>query len=419
MRADGTPHEVVVVGAGVAGLVAALRLAKGGRRVRVLAKGVGATHLTGATVDVLGYSPERVGSPAAALPGFVAAHPDHPYARIGIGVVDEALSWLKGHLADPRYVGDTGRNFRLPTAVGVPKPSAVVPQTMAAGDVVDGKSFAIVGLPALKDFYADLVAGNLALAGDGIEARAVPVGLDLDGRVDVTPPAYARRFADPDFRAEPAPETEGQLGADEVVGVPAVLGLAGAEAVWEELEGRLERPVFEIPTLPPSVPGLRLFDALMGALRRAGGRVVMGAPVVGAEREGNLVRGLYTEAANGRRYYPASHVVLASGGWAAGGIEMDGSWAVRETVLDLPVCGVPAGARFLPGYLDHQPLAGAGVAVDRSLRPVDGEGDVVLANVRVAGATLAGAEPWKEKSGDGISVSTGYHAAVSILAEEG
>ena len=38
-------------------------------------------------------------------------------------------------------------------------------------------------------------------------------------------------------------------------------------------------------------------------------------------------------------------------------------------------------------------------------------------NVLVAGATLAGAEPWKEKSGDGLSLSTGHMAAELVLAE--
>jgi glycerol-3-phosphate dehydrogenase subunit B len=38
-----------------------------------------------------------------------------------------------------------------------------------------------------------------------------------------------------------------------------------------------------------------------------------------------------------------------------------------------------------------------------------------LENVLVVGATLAGAQPWKEKSGDGISLATGYHAAEQIL----
>jgi anaerobic glycerol-3-phosphate dehydrogenase len=49
------------------------------------------------------------------------------------------------------------------------------------------------------------------------------------------------------------------------------------------------------------------------------------------------------------------------------------------------------------------------VAVDARLRP---EG---LENVLVAGATLAGAVPWREKSGDGISLTTGHRAAELIL----
>ena len=56
------------------------------------------------------------------------------------------------------------------------------------------------------------------------------------------------------------------------------------------------------------------------------------------------------------------------------------------------------------------------MAVDGELRPVDAAGDRVLENVLVAGATLAGAEPWKEKSGDGISLATGHRAAELMLA---
>jgi glycerol-3-phosphate dehydrogenase subunit B len=55
--------------------------------------------------------------------------------------------------------------------------------------------------------------------------------------------------------------------------------------------------------------------------------------------------------------------------------------------------------------------------VDRELRPVDrGGGDPLYENVLVAGATLAGAEPWREKSGDGLSLATGYRAADLVLA---
>jgi glycerol-3-phosphate dehydrogenase subunit B len=77
----------------------------------------------------------------------------------------------------------------------------------------------------------------------------------------------------------------------------------------------------------------------------------------------------------------------------------------------------PGEERFRPDYFGEHPMSRAGVAVDRELRPVDEAGERILANVLVAGATLAGAEPWREKSGDGISVSTGHRAAELVLAE--
>jgi len=54
------------------------------------------------------------------------------------------------------------------------------------------------------------------------------------------------------------------------------------------------------------------------------------------------------------------------------------------------------------------------VATDAELRPLDADSQRVYDNVLVAGATLAGAEPWREKSGDGISLATGYRAAELI-----
>ena len=73
----------------------------------------------------------------------------------------------------------------------------------------------------------------------------------------------------------------------------------------------------------------------------------------------------------------------------------------------------PGDERFRPGYFDDHPMARAGVAVGPDLRPEGHE------NVLVAGATLAGAEPWREKSGDGISLATGHRAAELVLAEAG
>ena len=132
---------VVVVGAGMAGMVAALRLAGAGQRPVVVAKGIGCTQLSAGTVDVLGYAPEPVESPGDALPGFIATNPDHPYARLGVERVGESLRWLRGQEFMAGYEGDLEANFRLPTALGVATPACLAPGTMTAGDVRRGGRF--------------------------------------------------------------------------------------------------------------------------------------------------------------------------------------------------------------------------------------------------------------------------------------
>jgi glycerol-3-phosphate dehydrogenase subunit B len=431
-------HDVVVVGTGLAGLTAAVRLAESGARVLVVAKGVGATHLSGGTIDVLGYAgpsasggrehapggrslADRVERPRAALGSLPA---EHPYSLAGADAVAAAVAWFKqrfagGSLAPYAYTGDADENMLLPTAIGVPRPTAVVPVTMAAGDLRRDEPVLVVGFPTLKDFHAALLADGLARA--GFSARAAELEVVPEGRRDVNALGLARAFDDPAFRGQVISQVGARLGADERVAFPAVLGIADPHGTWSALERGLGRPVFEVPTLPPSVPGMRVFAVLREALRRAGGTVLLNNVVVGAERSGDRVTALRTRVGLREERRGADWVVLATGGFAAGGLELDSRWAARETALGLPVAGVPGPGeeRFRPGYLDDHPIGRAGVLADRELRPVDGGGERLLENVLVVGATLAGAEPWREKSGDGISLATGHKAAELVLAAAG
>jgi glycerol-3-phosphate dehydrogenase subunit B len=408
-----THHDVIVVGTGLAGLTAAVRLAESGARVLVLAKGVGATHLSAGTIDVLGYAPERVERPLEALASLPAGH---PYGLVGAERVVAAVTWFREHVAGGSlpgyaYVGSAEENLLLPTAVGVPRPSAVVPETMAGGDLRTREPVVAVGFRALKDFHPALLADTLTRA--GVPARAVELELAPEARADVNALGFARALDDPAFRGQVVGQLVARrLGADERVAFPAVLGIADPHGAWSALEHGLGRRVFEVPTLPPSVPGMRVFAILRAALQRAGGSVRLNNVVVGAERDGGRLRALRVRVGLREQRFGADWVVLATGGFASGGLELDSRWAAREVALGLPVAGVPAPGeeRFAPGYFDAHPMGRAGVAVDAELRPDGWE------NVLVAGATLAGAEPWKEKSGDGISLATGYAAAELVAA---
>ena len=133
----------------------------------------------------------------------------------------------------------------------------------------------------------------------------------------------------------------------------------------------------------------------------------MGGEVTSCEREGDRIASVSTHAAGRDLSYVAPWFVLASGGFASGAIELDSHWVTHERVLGLPLRGVPAEGepRFTGSYFDEQPMARVGVAVDSDLRSEGAE------NVLVAGAALPGAIPWREGSGEGIALASGYRAA--------
>jgi glycerol-3-phosphate dehydrogenase subunit B len=418
--------DVVVVGGGMSGLAAGVALAEAGASVVVIAKGAGSLQLAPGTIDLLGYAGERVTDPLSAIATLAEHDPRHPYALLGADAVAAAAGWLTSRVADGplapyRYVGTPEENLLLPTGLGVPRPSALVPETMAAGDLRQPRRIVVVGFRGMKDFHPALIADNLTRAtGGAVSARATQIDPppELDGEAGTL--RLARSLDVPGAAAKLATRLAAVVQDDDVLALPAVLSIGDPHGVWETLQAGVGRPVCEIPTLPPSVPGLRLFDTLRALLRRAGGRLITGSYVVGAKGAGDRVAALRVHVSGGERSYPTRWVVLGTGGVASGGLQLDADWRMRETALGLDVAGVPTPSepRFSARYLDSHPLGRVGIAVDGELRPLDADGRRRFENVLVVGASLAGAEPWREKSGEGIALTSGHRAAQLIMQAE-
>jgi glycerol-3-phosphate dehydrogenase subunit B len=410
--------EVLVIGAGTAGLAAAVRLAQSGVKVTVVATGAGSLGLAAGTIDLLGYAPHAVENPLGELPEFVNEHPDHPYALVGPERVRVALEWFQTLAADLGYQGDLEHNGLLPTALGGLRPSVLVPDSMSAGEVRAGSRILIASIRGFRDFFPQLVAANLAAAPLGLDVRSMEVDWSGD-TTDLAPQRLWRRLEQPEVRRQLAKLLRPGLDGARAVGLPAMLGRDRSQEVRRDLEERVGRPVFEIPTLPPSLPGLRLFDLLKAALRRAGGRLVLGESATGFRAQGRELVAVTASQPPRVEEYQARAFVLASGGVGAGGIEVTNSRQAREPVFDLALAGVPRDSQdwFDPEYFADQPFDRAGVKVDGSMRPIDGSGEVVYHNLYVVGAELAGARPWREKSGEGISLATAVRAADAIMEE--
>ena len=278
-------------------------------------------------------------------------------------MVADALSWFaqlvpSGPLPGYVYGGSLERNQLLPTAVGALRPSALVPETMANGEASGLQRVCIVGTRALRDFHPSLCAANLVRA--GIDARAVSLELKLE-RADMNALGLARHFDDEQWRRQFCAELSLTLRADEAVGLPAMLGLRDPHEVLADVEHRLGRRVFEIPTLPPSVPGMRLYEILRAALRAAGGRLVLGAEVVSAARDGDRITSVATRAAGRDLHYAAPWFVLATGGFASGGIELDSALGhARAGAGPAPARGPRRGRGAVREPLSRRAAPGAG-----------------------------------------------------------
>lgn len=412
--------DVVVIGAGLAGLVAGWQAARAGRRVRVVTKGWGATHWHAGCIDVLGYHPldnrRPLESPASGVEQLMRAEPDHPYALVGLTALDQALQALQALSAAAGYPlhGVINRNWRLPSAAGGVRPTCLAPETMIAGDLQRREPMLLVGFDPFLDFYAAFAADNLNA--QGYLARDVTLDLPRpEQRRLVNGTNLARLFETEAFRAEVAEALKPRLADAARVGFPAVLGLRGDRAVMVQmdLQARLGREVFEIPVLPPSVPGMRLHHILVAAIEQAGGRVFEGMEAVRVDAEGDRLTAVWTQAAARRVAHHAERYVLATGGILGGGIVADASGEVREVVCGLPVAAVPEREDwFAPEFLapGGHPIYRAGLAVDEQLRPLDAGRKVVYANLRAAGSTLARCDSVRERSFEGVALVTGFVA---------
>lgn len=418
--------DIAVVGSGLAALIATRTLQNAGRQPVLIWPGLSSLYFVYATIDVLGYADasamEPVENPQAAVADLIAAHPDHPYARAGVSALGEGtgllIEWLKE--AGFRWQGSLARNLLLPTATGTAKPSCLYPDSMAAGDLRRDDPIIFCGFEGYEDFVPELAASNLSRTWgrDHGSVRAIRVRLPHfePGRL-VTSIDLARSFEDAAFRRQ---VIERIRAAAELVsarvGVPAVLGLTHDTDVHSRFEAELGRPVFEIPTLPPSVLALRLFDRLRKHVQETGVELIWAAPAHAAELTDGRCRRIHLKSAGREQAIEARAYVLALEDAVDGALRA-GVHTIQDPFFHrvLARSAVPT-ERTDESLFKPQPFAQVGYGVTDRLQPAGEDGRPLATNVFLAGGAIAGYDPTGTKSRGGLAIATGYRAAKEAMA---
>lgn len=437
-------YDLIVIGAGLSGLMAAKTAADSGQKVLIVGKGMGSLCLFSNTIDVLDQfsktkkmEPHRQTSDVESkarrgehpvpedpftheqvsgllgtgmrdgLSEWIKDHPLHPYSKAGLEKIEEALfSFLS--LFPPPYSFQTidNNNCLLPTGAGTLRPTYLIPVTMAAGISVNEGLTLIAGFKGFKDFYAHYVA-------DQLRCRGINLQLPDPFYQEPAATALARLMEQNSFRENVGREIKRQLRDEIRVGLPALLGTRDPIRVKDDLEAIIGAKVFEIPILPPSIPGMRIFNRFKEWLVQKGVSFLLGYSVSKGILRGKRCERIEVLHPPVVTSYSAGRYILATGRFIGGGLKANDE-KVFEPIFNLPLSQPPSREDWFRDSffsdLPH-PIHNAGILTDASFQPVDGRRDMILENVWAAGSILAHHHWIDEKSREGIEIATGYMAA--------
>ena len=414
--------ELLVIGAGMAGMAAALFAAN--RGVDVVQVGTpGEIIYASGLLDLIGVHPIERGrlwrNPWSALDAVRRSAPEHPYARLSNETIRCALKEFIDFLAvfGLSYRCYRNRNVDVVTPAGTVKRTYAVPQSMWPGVLAWQRKAGclLVDFTGLKGFSARQIRSVLQNRWPGLRSARLPFP-GLSG--ELFPERMAQYLELPSSRRELAAAVRPLLEDAAVVGFPAVCGLTRTTEVVADLEQRIGRPVFEIPTLPPAVTGLRIKYTFERALPELGVRTFYQNKVT-AMKSADATSLTYRLACGDEiRRIRAQATVLASGRFIGQGLRADRQ-KIHETIFDLPVTQPPHRCDWhQPEFLDRRghPANRAGLEIDHGFRPRQADGRPAFRHLYAAGSILAHADWMRMKCGAGLAIATAYGAVNAFQA---
>lgn len=423
-------YDCLIIGGGIAGLTCGIRCASEGLKTAIISGGMNSLHFSSGSIDLAGYDSKGrvVKKPFEQISRIITKDKDHPYSKTGIKAIKKSISFFKDELnKESLELNSNGdlNHFRI-SAVGTLKPSYLSQNSIfndRAIKILHNKSkIAILNFSGFRDYYPeqtiDALRKNILFESFDIISGEIslPYYMNTEKNLhEFRSVDLARIFETEKYLPRIADEIMKASGDAEAVSLPAFLGIKNYTAIRERLEELTGKYIYEIPTLPPSILGLRLDNALKNRFVDSGGDYISGDRAVSAEYSGGTLNKIITQN-SGSSGITAGSYVLTTGSFFSGGIASEYK-RVYEPVLELKVNSGKAGSKwYSDSFFDKKshPFLSYGVETDSRFNPQSKEGKTIK-NLFCAGSVLSGYDPVKEGNGGGVAISTGYCCAERII----
>ena len=420
---DNNPYDLAVIGTGMAGTAAAVFAANRGLATAQVGQ-AGEIIFASGYLDLLGVYPQAekniLKDPWAGMERLAGDHPEHPLARVAPEKIrlalDEFLAFLEA--GGVPFCRGGEENSTVLTPLGTTKPTYCVPQTMWAGTAAlrEKKHCLLVDIRGLRGFSARQIAA--VWSQNWPRLRTVTVHFpDSEHLSELYAETMARQLELPRYLDRLAERIKPHVKNARVVGLPAILGCKKHTDVFANLEEILGVSIFEIPTMPPGISGLRLREVFGARIPQLGVRLFREQRVLAVYPEKSGFFTLTIDSAAGEETIRAARIIFAGGRFLGKGL-LAAADGIREPLFDLPVYQPRSRSRWHRRYfLDprgHR-INRAGLETDKAFRPLDGKGRPVFENLFAVGSILAHQDWMRQKCGSGLAIATAY-AAVEAIA---
>jgi glycerol-3-phosphate dehydrogenase subunit B len=228
---------------------------------------------------------------------------------------------------------------------------------------------------------------------------------------EIYPEVMARALEVPAIQEQLAESVKEILGDAEVIGMPAIMGMHEPDKVMNRLTELIGKPLFEIPTMPPSVPGIRLREMFEQVFPQKGITLIPQQKVKKVEFTSDAVE-LHLTDNYGPIRISSQAVILASGRFLSGGLEA-GIDGINEPLMRLHVAQ-PENRNdwYREQYMDSRghDIHYSGIEVDDQFRPLTADGEVVDPRLFAAGIVLAHQDWIRGRCGAGVAIATAFKA---------
>ena len=412
--------DTIIIGGGLSGLISGIYLSQRGQRCVIISSGQSALHFSSGSFDLLNNLPDgtSVQKPLDAISELVKQAPTHPYAKLGETkfkeLAQQAEEFFKN--AGISTQGDHEENHYRVTPL---KPTWLTLKNLLISEnekCLPIQHPGIFNITGFLDFYTRFIADEFLKMGAKCSIHSInfPALENLrKNPTEMRSVNIARVFDKQENIEELARILKAESGDCDSIILPAITGL-NREDVVDYLRKEINKPIYLLPTLPPSVPGIHTQQKLRSVFQQNGGVFMLGDNVLRADIKGNRISQIYSFN-HGDIPFVGQNFILATGSYFSQGL-IASTEKIYEPIFDLDVTFTPNRTQWYNSdVFDTQPYQSFGIKTDSTFRCTR-EGKL-FENLYAAGAILEGFNPLKEGCGAGVSILSAMYIAEQILSK--